>query len=764
MAGISRGAKPWDEVVNRVEEFDDVVVQGSTDKFAKKITKDKFKDALAIDIAGISLMEGGTLASPTVLPAPSGTSGDKVYKAGTGFYSYGGNTFEAPSGKDWYLLDNGTSWSLKDMGALPVNEAKDSFNPEGTEIANERSTANYINYEVLNSVVVEDIKSNEILLPASSQTYAVMMNDVPSPATGVINKMEIRSIDAGIAKFQVIKKMTNNYPNPITGNKEQFLGGEKFTVNVVSGTQEYQIPNIPINEGEYVAWINENTSEAVRPAFTGVSTSFPTGRWRADVNGYVDTQRNFTYTANAGLGLNFTVHVEQVTENYISSNTFDAFKQEVLQEVKINKITATRNANNYNSIRDLVKSITDATQYNQYEITVPNGEWFEYDLQMKKYIKLFGQERDKTILYCDGNNTDPKYVAPTDSYYLSEAGKQLATIAQNYLHVFFVTQDTHVENMTIRQVRGKYCTHIDNEGFSNVLFKNVRLIEVQTSYPIGIGVRGNQSIVFENFIIEREVNTGVGRKLGIFIHNWNNQSAGSYFKAENGRFIGCGYMNCDELGSGQYDNWNLINCSTDSIGEIYAMVDEASGASLWTNPVTGVKEPDPKDVPYCINLNTFGTKVDLLYDRVATNFVAPYNVGTQRPNFHRYMTSDFVAECLTVAGSGIVKGDILAYDNSTNLTKNYIVAKKNASVTDTRLGIALENAVDGAKLKYAPINKFSIVFITGAVGAGFNDMKLKYNGSNQLVSDNTIAMKDAYGLALEPKASGTTTGYAKLIQ
>jgi len=133
MAEISRGAKPWNEVVSQVEEFDDVIVQGSTDKIAKKITKDKFKDALAIDIAGISLMEGGTLASPTVLPAPSGTSGDKVYKAGTGFYSYGGNTFEAPQGKDWYLLDNGTSWSLKDMGALPISPTTGDKQPGNTQ-------------------------------------------------------------------------------------------------------------------------------------------------------------------------------------------------------------------------------------------------------------------------------------------------------------------------------------------------------------------------------------------------------------------------------------------------------------------------------------------------------------------------------------------------------------------------------------------------------------------------------------------------------
>ncbi len=123
MADIARGAKPWNEVVNRVEDFADVVVQGTTDKFAKKISKGKFKDSLAFDIACIGLIEGGTLAAPTILPAPSAT-GEKVYKAGAGYFSYSGSIFEAPVGKDWYLLDNGSSWSLKDMGALPDNSAK----------------------------------------------------------------------------------------------------------------------------------------------------------------------------------------------------------------------------------------------------------------------------------------------------------------------------------------------------------------------------------------------------------------------------------------------------------------------------------------------------------------------------------------------------------------------------------------------------------------------------------------------------------------
>lgn len=40
--------------------------------------------------------------------------------------------------------------------------------------------------------------------------------------------------------------------------------------------------------------------------------------------------------------------------------------------------------------------------------------------------------------------------------------------------------------------------------------------------------------------------------------------------------------------------------------------------------------PNPRNVPYNIRLNTYGTKVDLVLDRPATNFPSPYNTGTQK--------------------------------------------------------------------------------------------------------------------------------------
>ena len=47
-------------------------------------------------------------------------------------------------------------------------------------------------------------------------------------------------------------------------------------------------------------------------------------------------------------------------------------------------ITATRNVADYNSIREIIAGINDASDIKQYIIHIPKGRWFESDLQGKK--------------------------------------------------------------------------------------------------------------------------------------------------------------------------------------------------------------------------------------------------------------------------------------------------------------------------------------------------------------------------------------------
>ncbi|MNL19976.1 hypothetical protein D3C87_1412040 [compost metagenome] len=121
--------------------------------------------------------------------------------------------------------------------------------------------------------------------------------------------------------------------------------------------------------------------------------------------------------------------------------------------------------------------------------------------------------------------------------------------------------------------------------------------------------------------------TGIG-KLGVFLHNWNNQLAPSKVTFNRCKFDNCGYAMIDELGSDQVDLWNFPNCFTTdktNAGDFTFMVDKhSSGNTFWIDPATGLREPNPANVPYNIKLNTTGTKIRRLNFSDASNFNAAY--------------------------------------------------------------------------------------------------------------------------------------------
>ena len=802
----------------------------------------------------------------------------------TGIYTNLGG-INAQSGKLNFASFDGTTWSKVEV-EIPTNIEKVFNKLDDEKGATMKATADFADVRYLNKADYIGPEFQNILpVPSTSTNGQSLILNAPSLHSGVITRMRVLTSYTGIHKFQVVKKITNNNPNPDT-----FRGGDKFTINATAaGNNIYDvIGELPsIEKGDYVAWIFE-AGDTVQPRFGGADNIPAYGRWGGGKVGYFDTETTMSFSAIAGVAFAFEVDYNELilksdlkpiedkiaplqggiqiisnnlfdkskaiqgsyvvgttgnvsanssysyikyiackpSTNYIQSNQqqiaffdankvyisgitkavggkfttppncafhsvnventnldgfilnegsvlkpYDAYSEYYILDNKIKaeniiggggsssetvevvRVTAVRNANNYNSIRELMSSITDASPTKQYEIFIPDGEWFEFDLQGKKYVKLVGQSRDKTILYCDGNSTNPLHVAPSDFSYPAEAGKQIANIDLIYKHVFFAKNDIHAENITIKQIAGKYCTHLDNINYKSVYFKNVRLISIDNSYPVGIGIWAGQSIVFEDFVIDYlETTPTTLRKLGFFIHNSINQSKGTYFKAENGVFHGCGYGTISELGSTQTDDWNFINCSTDSIGEFFYMVDVSIAGTY----------PNPRNVPYNIRLNTYGTKVDLVLDRPATNFPSPYNTGTQRPDFYKYMVSDYVQEVMPIAGSGIVKGDIIAIDDSSLPTFQRFVAKKLNSATDIKLGVALENAVDGQKLRYTPLDKYALTFVNGVVNPNYANYRMKLNASYQLESDATLTPQNVIGLALEIKGAGLGLHYVKV--
>lgn len=290
-------------------------------------------------------------------------------------------------------------------------------------------------------------------------------------------------------------------------------------------------------------------------------------------------------------------------------------------------IVATRNAADYNSIRNIMDGITDASAANPYTIIVPKGRWFESDIHGKQYVTIIGEDREESIIYCDGTSSN---VTPNDYSYPNYANMALSEIPTAYKHCIYAEEDVIVKNLTIEDCVGKYCVHLDYTNYGIASFENCHFIAKETvNYAVGIGIRGGQQITFKDCIFERTED----EKLGVFAHNWNNQSNPSVLSFRDCYFKNCGFIMIDELGSEQEDNWELLNCHSDVGGEVGCMVDvNSNGKTYWTNPSTGEKESDPTAVPYCIKLNCCGSNVG----KIAKSYFGSTST-ISRPNMEKYI-------------------------------------------------------------------------------------------------------------------------------
>lgn len=296
-------------------------------------------------------------------------------------------------------------------------------------------------------------------------------------------------------------------------------------------------------------------------------------------------------------------------------------------ESVITTIVATRNSQNYNSIRELMRSVP-ASASNKYRIFIPKGRWCEVDLQGRKYVELVGEDMYETILYINGN--DSNISTPSDySFGSTYSNKPLNEIPQHLKHIVMVRDDFNLKNVTMEADNAKYCIHIDSNIRYSVNVTNCVLKDLgYVNYCVGIGIWSGQILKFNNCKFVRN-NISMG---GIFLHNWNNQNEDTLLEVSNSKFIGCNFIMLSELGSERNDIVNLVNCYSTKEGKIFIMVDNTSnGTTYWTNPDSGEKETDPLKLPYSIKLNAISSNVQ------AIEWVAylgtPAFSGNPRPNF-----------------------------------------------------------------------------------------------------------------------------------
>jgi hypothetical protein len=218
-------------------------------------------------------------------------------------------------------------------------------------------------------------------------------------------------------------------------------------------------------------------------------------------------------------------------------------------------------------------------------------------------VEIQGESKTGTVLYNDGTSSN---LTPS-GYSLGASGVPLSTISRYYKHIVFATNSVTIRNLTLEGNEIKYPLHLDYGYLDSELTFEDCIINAMTtvSHPVGIGAWSGQHITFNNCtFISASVTDG------IFIHNWNNQANPIRLVVQNCFFQGCGFMSIDELGSGQNDNIYLYNCNCNIDGKVTWWVDvQGNGLTYWINPATGVAEPDPTKVPYCITLHVVNSNV-----------------------------------------------------------------------------------------------------------------------------------------------------------
>lgn len=388
------------------------------------------------------------------------------------------------------------------------------------------------------------------------------------------------------------------------------------------------------------------------------------------------------------------------------SGSFILNGNEVSSDINYIEITATRNNDDFNSIRELMESINDASYYNRYIINIPEGRWFECDINGKKYVELKGSGMNDTIIYSDGTST--KITPLNYSYGANHQGVALNTIPTDYKHVIFQLDDLKLSNLTIEGKQGKYAAHIDN-GLKEFTFEatNCKFEVITSSAVIGMGIHSGQNMIFNKCIFK-------GYHIyysSFYIHNAGNKPKSGNLTLSNCHFDTAYSFFYEELGGEVEDNINILNCTSNL--DIQIIIKSLVG--YYVNPNTGLIETNPTLIPYITKFNLAGTDVKNLRSQSAAY---TDNGIMTRPLILDYVSSNYAKK---VRISGILKYDLIQGPNINSNT----YSKYNG--TQPFVGIALTDTDAGGYVYFAKDGDYCKATITGSMGLYVN-----INSSNLL--------------------------------
>ena len=261
-----------------------------------------------------------------------------------------------------------------------------------------------------------------------------------------------------------------------------------------------------------------------------------------------------------------------------------------------------------NAIRTAMAGITDATEYNRYIIIVPDGLHFECDLKGKKYVKIKGQSRNGTIIYCDGTSSK---TTPSDYTYTDYRSVALNTIPRSQKHIIYPSSDLDIENVTLRAISCKYCVHFEDSGWNDAHLSNCIFEGEDVLSLVGYGLRGSQTCLIEDSLF-RGYNDDEPNAM--YIHNWYWErttalniplyGGGACVKVKNGLFECNGdyLLRIGEIASMNDDRIIFDNCDISDASKVITWMVEKNEGIPYARDLNGDSIQDPLDVPYCIQL------------------------------------------------------------------------------------------------------------------------------------------------------------------
>lgn len=224
-------------------------------------------------------------------------------------------------------------------------------------------------------------------------------------------------------------------------------------------------------------------------------------------------------------------------------------KKIVTEEKVLSKTVDINGTGDFSTIADALAFVAGQPADVKTIITVKPGTYNEVQMNIIGNFELIGIDKTKTIIVGDGNDVSSDVPDRNERHiFRNITGKTTAVF----------------KNLTLQGNDIKYCLHLENAGGNvDVLVDNCLLENNNPS--IGVGLRANQHITIRNCMITVN-DSDYGWKCGVFMHNWNDESAPCGIELNNVRVSNGQLLQLECMNSGNQDDVKVVNSTSSEPG------------------------------------------------------------------------------------------------------------------------------------------------------------------------------------------------------